>query len=239
MEMLGELVLSRAPLDAVRAGCCAGSSCGLMPACFAEPQKAVSPHVASIPIELSEQELPGAPNTDPASGSTRWCHPAVSWPAGGGTWGFGGLEIMAGSLGGLGWDRDRAQTCMAQVPASPSAFCPPQAWDGHKAPAAAPSCRDSLGSKHRLRQDLGLGPRCWRKEAGEFEGGNKSQLLLKKDISCRSGCAGEGKGHCVVTVGRAGAGTGSDAAQDCHRGNGRPLALARLGTQQHRGKGWR
>lgn len=54
MEMLGEPVLSRAPLDAVRDG----SSWGLMPACFAELQKAVSPHLASIPIELSEQELP-------------------------------------------------------------------------------------------------------------------------------------------------------------------------------------
>lgn len=74
------------------------------------------------------------------------------------------------------------------------------------------------------------------------EGGGRSHVPAAQRWQVwggRSGCAGEGKGHCVVTVGRAGAGTGSDAAQDRHRGNGRPLALTRLGTQQHRGKGWR
>lgn len=55
----------------------------------------------------------------------------------------------------------------------------------------------------RLPSKAQFCPCGWPRGAGEFQGGNKSQMLLKKDISCSRGLPGEGKGRCVVTAGRA------------------------------------
>lgn len=55
----------------------------------------------------------------------------------------------------------------------------------------------------RLPSKAQFCPCGWPRGAGEFQGGNKSQMLLKKDISCSGGRPGEGKGRCVVTTGRA------------------------------------
>lgn len=55
----------------------------------------------------------------------------------------------------------------------------------------------------RLPSKAQVWPRAWPCGAREFQGGNKSQLLLKKDISCSRSLPGEGKGRCVVTAGRA------------------------------------
>lgn len=143
-----------------------------------------------------------------------WCHPAVSSSASGRCHSglLGQLMTRAGSK--LGWSRDGAPMAggdQAFEGQEEGKGCP-HGSEHHPMPSnllqragqpGATRGRALLVGWFRLSSKTQVWPCGWPRGAGEFQGGNKSQLLLKKDISCSGSLPGEGKGRCVVTAGRA------------------------------------
>lgn len=125
---------------------------------------------------------------------------------------LGQLMTRAGSK--LGWGRDGAPMAGGDQPfggQEEGKGCP-HGSEHHPMPSAllrragqpgAARGRALLVGRFRLSSKTQVWPCGWPHGAGEFQGGNKSQLLLKKDISCSGSLPGEGKGRCVVTAGRA------------------------------------